>query len=557
MTAVSAMLPSIEEMELTSYQLVERAHRRCLHSKISMRGLMQLWRGVGRLICAILCQGKGVRIEGLMSLTFDVDGNPMYLVDSSPQKQWRPAHTFLRDSDVPMLACLPLEAVARLAGPFGGGRRRIRRRDVEDAVKAIVNELIRAVKGPCSSLFLSIAGVGEVVYYGAGLGARGWLAMRYRSEFRDKAFRAAVVVKRPAYRAEIAASGDGPPTIRDTLLVDSIPKRRLLDSSSQIEVRASCREQSRCPANPANQCSSRHENTAAIVRRVKGRLAARYGALGLHLFVKALEALDDTNDCKLDANELKWGLRDLGVDLDDLQTARLIKAFDKDDGGSLSIQEFVDGLRNGGGNDSDCYKMNEYRTKLVSRLFERLLAECGDTTSEEKSSVSVTELKKRFNPWADPRVHLRHWSAEEIKNAFFGALDSDGDGRVSYDIFLRMYQNMSALEEDEATFQHLLTDFWAATDGIADRVCDPAHSHSSSREEGKYEGSLEMRDDNDKHFSEGIAKELDAILDESSRRRRQSKFNVCALTRTELNRVLDSKRTAENLSVATTGLAGP
>lgn len=56
---------------------------------------------------------------------------------------------------------------------------------------------------------------------------------------------------------------------------------------------------------------------------------------------RVFRILDNNRNRQLDANELKWGLKDFDIHLDDEQVAALVKQFDRDNSGTVNFNEFI------------------------------------------------------------------------------------------------------------------------------------------------------------------------------------------------------------------------
>lgn len=537
-------LPAIEDIDITSYQLIQLVHRRRLRSIVSMRCLMQLWRAVGKSISASLLQGKGVRLGGLVLLTFDVAGRPMYALDLEPncalrkfgsghQVCWQPARTFLPDSDVPVLATLPYESVARYIRrrPHSTASRTMSRKQCEEVCKTIFSEFIRAARGSCSSVCLSVASVGELVYMAhsgrgyddKGLGAAGWLGFRFRRALIDECRRqgAAQVIKRPVYRAELARKViDDRPTIDDRLR--SVPPKKLV-SAPGIDSCAQC---------AAVDSLRSVDFGKRIVQDVKQRLVARYGILAIQVFETAFEALDDSGDGELDIDEMRWGLRDLGVEIDDVEAINLIHMLDRDQGGALSIQEFLDGVRG-------AHALSKRRMDQVAHLFNTLQRATGSQDSER---IKLTTLMRFFNPWADTCLQsgLHDCSAEELAHTLVAALDRSEDGSVDYRDFLGLYTNISAaIGDNDRQFQHVVTSYW-----VTQPVSRPPDQYRDDQKPDSANAQSRARVDTS--GSEDVF--LDCILDSPGSKMLQHKpLAASQLTEHDLDRILDANRAAVRL----------
>ncbi|KAJ1456801.1 hypothetical protein M885DRAFT_154356 [Pelagophyceae sp. CCMP2097] len=201
-------LPRIDDVEVPSNLLLRRAYDRTLHETVCMADVEVLWRVFGKCVAATLLQGKGCKLPGLLELTFDVDGRLMYELETDANVankvfgsgfsvKWQAAHRYLANRDVPILSALPLETAARIAESRAtkrckerrGPAQRLNRKKCELLCTHILGELIRTARGSATSAALSICDVGEIVYVAAagagrdGVGARGWLAVRFCTDF--------------------------------------------------------------------------------------------------------------------------------------------------------------------------------------------------------------------------------------------------------------------------------------------------------------------------------------------------------------------------------------
>lgn len=346
----------------TTFSILERAHRKV--PNVPLKRLMQLWRGVGQAVGALLLQNKGVKLGNIVALR-----KGAYAVD--PKSGFVPAQRFVQKG--PLLATLPMAAVARFLKQRHGYD--ITRKQCSTAVAAILSQVT-------SSCVLSLASVGDIV------------------------------VKRKVLDVHFELHNE-PGTIRAKL---GGGRRKLVDSTFT-------------PGDPD-------------IANIKRALRRRYGLLAVQVLATSLDALDDNGDGELDADEIKWGLRDLGVDIDANRAVAIVAAFDKDRGGTLSIQEFLHGLRG---------DMPANRHRLVRRLFDEL----------KRSSLAVADLKTRFNPWAHPSVEQGKLAPHHMTHSFFAAFDDAAV--VTFDALLALYQNVSAVLENDDDFKKAVCDFWNLT----------------------------------------------------------------------------------------------
>ena len=95
-----------------------------MHDTLCRKDMFRIWNSLGTAVASLMLQGKGVRFPGLLDLSFDVRGEPMYAIEkdqncilkhfgSGYNTHWEQAHGFLTNHEAPVLATLPLEAVAQ------------------------------------------------------------------------------------------------------------------------------------------------------------------------------------------------------------------------------------------------------------------------------------------------------------------------------------------------------------------------------------------------------------------------------------------------------------
>ena len=519
-------LPKIESVHVPSNRLLGRVYRRKLHKTVCRKDMFRIWNGLGASVASTLLQGKGVRFPGVMDLTFDIKGEPMYVLERDPNvilktfgsgfhALWAPAHDFLPGDGAPVLATLPLQSVAQSLNKRRDERRRRRRDDgdlghtfattsssrhamggfettmnssrfgatsdsmlaatglvkkapvqpktkdqvttmdrevVLHVVSAVLSELIHACRGAATSVALTLDRVGEIVYTAhdgeEGLGGRGFLAVRFRRDFVEllKAQHAARVIREPIQRWSEARRHDKV-TVREFLDPTIVIPGRLLEAPG---------------FGGAGHTKLISAEAEATLDRIRTTLVARNGGFALHRFVKQLSTIDDSGGeydaalgkyvVSLDADELRWGLREFGVEVQLDDCLAVVAMFDADGGGTLSDGELMAGLRG--------QAMSALRTARVEKKWAQLCRECGFPGVDEV--IPVPKLKKRFNPHGDPRVKAGNadWPPRDVTNDFFAVLDDAGDGSVGWDEFFELYENVSAAFADDAKFMETLDDYW-------------------------------------------------------------------------------------------------
>ena len=87
------------------------------------------------------------------------------------------------------------------------------------------------------------------------------------------------------------------------------------------------------------------EEADTAIGKLKAQVVERGGLIGIRSLFRCLENMDDSGDGELDRHELRSGLHDFGVVLTTHEIHALMKLFDRDGGGTLTLDELRDGVR--------------------------------------------------------------------------------------------------------------------------------------------------------------------------------------------------------------------
>ena len=155
--------------------------------------------------------------------------------------------------------------------------------------------------------------------------------------------------------------------------------------------------------------------------------------------------MDETGDFKLDVEDLKWGLRDMGVSLDDEQFKILFGYFDKGGDGVVSLTEFISAVRG---------EMNEGRVGVVMRAYNVLDA-------DGSGMVTVDDILEKYNIASDPMVAEGVKSAEEAAKEFMSMWETTPDGMVTKEEFVEYYNDLSAEIDSDEEFEMILVNAWS------------------------------------------------------------------------------------------------
>lgn len=165
---------------------------------------------------------------------------------------------------------------------------------------------------------------------------------------------------------------------------------------------------------------------ADVVARVKDKLIDRCGDNGLNVLQHVLLAMDASGDGVLSPNELKFGLRDLGVELSASELSVLVEALDRNRDGSVDLRELLRALRG--------EELTGSRLALVRQAFALM-----DTTGS--GVVSVDDMRDNYDVSLAPAVRARKKSKQQVLSEFLRYWQEASDGSaIRFDAFLEYYE---------------------------------------------------------------------------------------------------------------------
>lgn len=178
-----------------------------------------------------------------------------------------------------------------------------------------------------------------------------------------------------------------------------------------------------------------------IIERTKGSFR------GLR---KAFQIMDDGRDLKLDREDLKWGLYDIGVSLDDDQFDSLMDLFDHNKDGLISLSEFVTTIRG---------KMSAMRMGFVQMAFNLM-------DKDGSGKITKEDLASSYDFSQDPQVISGEITEDEAAMLFLSNFErSSVDGVVTLAEFIEYYNDISAEIDDDSYFELMMRNAWHISGG--------------------------------------------------------------------------------------------
>uniref|UniRef100_A0A8C9UP27 Calcyphosine n=1 Tax=Spermophilus dauricus TaxID=99837 RepID=A0A8C9UP27_SPEDA len=173
----------------------------------------------------------------------------------------------------------------------------------------------------------------------------------------------------------------------------------------------------------------------ATVERLRAQCLSR-GVSGIRSLARFFHRLDQDGSRVLDARELRQGLAELGMLLDEAEAEGVCKRWDRDGSGTLDLEEFLRALRP---------PMSQAREAVIAAAFAKL-DRSGDGV------VTVDDLRG---------VYSGRGGGPPVLRCFLDTFDSsEKDGQVTLAEFQDYYSGLSASVDTDEEFVAMMTRAW-------------------------------------------------------------------------------------------------
>uniref|UniRef100_A0A8D2DPW0 Calcyphosin n=1 Tax=Sciurus vulgaris TaxID=55149 RepID=A0A8D2DPW0_SCIVU len=182
----------------------------------------------------------------------------------------------------------------------------------------------------------------------------------------------------------------------------------------------------------------------ATIERLRAECLSR-GVSGIQSLARFFRRLDQDKSRALDARELRRGLAELGMALDEAEAEGMCKRWDRDGSGTLDLEEFLRALRP---------PMSQAREAIIAAAFAKL-----DRNGD--GVVTVDDLREVYSGRAHPKVRSGEWTEDEVLRHFLDNFDSpEKDGQVTLAEFQDYYSGLSTSMDTDEEFVAMMTHAW-------------------------------------------------------------------------------------------------
>lgn len=207
-------------------------------------------------------------------------------------------------------------------------------------------------------------------------------------------------------------------------------------------------------------------NEDPVFIKVKRALLKKGGAAGLKDAVEWFRQADTNADNELSPAEWLAALKKMGIKLSDQEAKYLFVAFDKNQDGMVSLDEFIRNLIG---------QLNSRRTRVVLAAFQRFEAD-GD------GKIATQSLLSTFNAKGSLKQGSSANEEEKLMRDFLAAFGEqrNPNGKITKESFVAYYAAMSATVELDEDFEAQVLRAWQIDKPEAPRLATTERSWGPS-----------------------------------------------------------------------------
>mmetsp|Transcript_17218 Transcript_17218/g.30890 ORF Transcript_17218/g.30890 Transcript_17218/m.30890 type:complete len:425 (+) Transcript_17218:254-1528(+) len=185
---------------------------------------------------------------------------------------------------------------------------------------------------------------------------------------------------------------------------------------------------------------------ASLMERMRKQFRKRgaRGIIGLQSVFKRMDSYDGNRI--LDKHEFIEGLTMFGFDVTKSEAKQLLKAYDRNNDGYVSFDEFIRGMRG---------SLNSRRLKMVVKAFKKI-------DEDRQGVITIDQMRRRFNAHHHPKVISGEMKEDDALEIFVNSFENSAtkDEKVFLDSFEDYYANISSSIDDDEYFVRMMEKVW-------------------------------------------------------------------------------------------------
>ena len=187
----------------------------------------------------------------------------------------------------------------------------------------------------------------------------------------------------------------------------------------------------------------------SVIKKLKDKMIQRAGDEGVRGLTRALFVMDQNKSGTLSKEEIFNGLQRYGIQCALADADIILKHFDTDGSGAVTLTEFVRALRG---------HMPVHRRELVEKAFV--------TFANGDEAISVADVARAYDVSQHPAVLNGQKTQEQVLRDFMASWTEKGaDGSITKDEWIDYYEDISAGIENDAYFELMFRNAWHITGG--------------------------------------------------------------------------------------------
>ena len=187
-------------------------------------------------------------------------------------------------------------------------------------------------------------------------------------------------------------------------------------------------------------------NFSEIAKRVVTASRFQSAANGLRALRVFLKRVDHKNDGLIHPTDFKFSLKAWGCEITEEEMACLLKYFDTQHTGMISVDQFLHAISSN--------SLNEHRRQLVGAAYKKL-----DRNGNQ--TVSIEDLEANYDVTPNPQYQEGSKSEQELVSEFVGAWDTkQRDACITLCDFIDYYKDVSACIASDVAFENMIRNTW-------------------------------------------------------------------------------------------------